>query len=436
SGVETPKLLFTTYTNALVSYSQSLLQSLLGADAKLVVVRTADSVARELADLGGMWKAPTDSELKKLLVECRTKMTFAGNALQQRAQRQTIEKLGTDYLLEEILDVIDGRGLSSAAEYESARRPGRDVPLNKTQRGAVWAAREAFHAALTARKLVTWEDLRARAAARAPTAAVPKYDGVIVDEAQDLSPTTLRMLAALSRSANRVFFTADANQSIYGASFRWQDVHADLKFQGRTGVLKANYRSTREIGEAANGYLAVGEIEDENVAQAFAKSGPLPAIRAVATTADEVRLLDRFVRSASKELRLGMGACAILVPSNDAGERIASALQARKIPTAFMHGKDLDLKSKSVKVITLKSAKGLEFPCVALAGFVDGSFPFMPPNATDEERDEVLKRERRTMYVAMTRAMHSLLLVVPKDATSPLLTGFDTKAWNLGEVAT
>jgi superfamily I DNA/RNA helicase len=86
----------------------------------------------------------------------------------------------------------------------------------------------------------------------------PQYDAVIIDEAQDLQPAALRALVSLCKTPSGLFLTADANQSIYGGSFRWQDVHASLKFQGHTGVLRANHRSTREIGEGAEAYLADG----------------------------------------------------------------------------------------------------------------------------------------------------------------------------------
>src|SRR2546421_10510230 len=83
------------------------------------------------------------------------------------------------------------------------------------------------------------------------------YDAVVIDEAQDLDPSALRLLVQLCKQPNRVFITADANQSIYGSGFNWADVHDDLRFQGRTAVLHANYRSTREIGELPKHTLLV-----------------------------------------------------------------------------------------------------------------------------------------------------------------------------------
>ena len=97
-----------------------------------------------------------------------------------------------------------------------------------------------------------------------------------------------------------------------------------------------------------------------------------------------------------------------------------------------MTGKDLDLARRSIKVMTHKSSKGLEFPIVALAGFLDGPYPFLRPNITDEECEEKLAGERRTLFVAMTRAMRALLVIVPVQTTSPLLGDFDERYWNGG----
>jgi superfamily I DNA/RNA helicase len=82
-------------------------------------------------------------------------------------------------------------------------------------------------------------------------------------------------------------------------------------------------------------------------------------------------------------------------------------------------------------VLTLKSAKGLEFPIVALAGFVNSNYPSIPSEASPEEIAESLAREQRTLFVGMTRAMRALLVVIPNKASTPLLQGFDKAHWEL-----
>jgi len=121
----------------------------------------------------------------------------------------------------------------------------------------------------------------------------------------------------------------------------------------------------------------------------------------------------------------------VLVPTNRAGAALAERLQTAGVDAAWMTGDDLDLEKPCVKIMNLKSAKGLEFPIVALAGFVENPGFGMNPEIEPEEQLERLLRERRTMFVGMTRAMRSLMVVAPVGARTPLLEGFDQDHWNL-----
>lgn len=428
-----PRILFTTYTNALVAFSRQLLDQLLGPASAAVEVRTADSVAMAVVRADGAEPAlASRTDERALLKRAIETASFEGNSLRQRAQAQAIERLPVDYLLEEIGSVIEARGFDSVASYSEAARPGRRLALKAMQRAAVWTVASRFRELLAAEGLTTWDRLRRRAAELVAAGRGPEpYDAVVVDEAQDLGVSLLRMLAGLCRAPNRLFVTADANQSIYGSGFQWTDVHDTLRFRGRTAVLRANHRSTEAIGKAAGAYLGAGGLEAPEE-PAFSHSGPAPAVRAVASPADELALVARFLQGAAREFRLGPGAGAVLVPTEAAGRSLAGGLVERGVQTEFMAGKDLDLRKPVVKVVTLKSAKGLEFPVVAVAGFLHGKWPIVAPDATPEARDEALALERRSLFVAMTRAMRALLVVVPEGADDPL-SGFAPGLWNLGE---
>ena len=443
SGVERPKILFTTYTNALVSFSEQLLRRLLGDDRDCVTVRTADSLAmRIVASADGKPEIADGSARRAALEEALKSATFEGNELKRRVQARALERLSPEFLLEEISDVIEAREISTLEAYLAAPRAGRRVGLKATRRTAVWRAYEAFSAVLARRGLVTWQGMRRRAAQIVRTGGwAERFDGVLVDEAQDLDPTVLRLLVALCRSPNRLFVAADANQSIYGSGFRWSDVHEDLRFVGRTGVLRRNHRSTREIGEAARSYLREGGLEDPEDGQDYAETGPKPAVRVVSEPRDETALLARFLKGAAKEFRLGVGASAVLVPSQGAGRKVAAGLSSAGLEASYMTGKDLDLGRGVVKIVNLKSAKGLEFPVVAVAGFSHGRMPGIPKGASGGELEEALLRERRTLYVAMTRAMRALLVALPANGAgagneaAPLFGGFDDDHWNVGSGA-
>ncbi len=65
-----------------------------------------------------------------------------------------------------------------------------------------------------------------------------------------------------------------------------------------------------------------------------------------------------------------------------------------------------DKDADAVVMMTVHSAKGLEFPVVFLPGFEEGIFPGMQSSALPEELEE----ERRLAYVAITRAKKKLYI--------------------------
>ncbi|MYH63503.1 MAG: AAA family ATPase [Caldilineaceae bacterium SB0675_bin_29] len=64
-----------------------------------------------------------------------------------------------------------------------------------------------------------------------------------------------------------------------------------------------------------------------------------------------------------------------------------------------------DKRADRVTLMSLHSAKGLEFPVVFIAGCEEGLLPYAPDN-----RDVDLDEERRLFYVGMTRAQRRLIL--------------------------
>ncbi|MBO4914110.1 MAG: UvrD-helicase domain-containing protein, partial [Oscillospiraceae bacterium] len=82
---------------------------------------------------------------------------------------------------------------------------------------------------------------------------------------------------------------------------------------------------------------------------------------------------------------------------------------------------DLDSASSgdAVTMMTMHSAKGLEYPCVYVVGMEEGVFPGLRAIGEDEELEE----ERRLCYVAMTRAKEKLTLT---NARQRMLFGHTT----------
>ncbi|MFY9512763.1 MAG: 3'-5' exonuclease, partial [Rubrivivax sp.] len=90
---------------------------------------------------------------------------------------------------------------------------------------------------------------------------------------------------------------------------------------------------------------------------------------------------------------------------------LEQALAKRQVPLQSMNAtafRRFDWHRPSVKLLTMHSAKGLEFARVAVVGL--GAMPW---------HDESLDDAARLLYVAMTRATHELVLA--GHGASPLL---------------
>jgi DNA helicase-2/ATP-dependent DNA helicase PcrA len=80
-------------------------------------------------------------------------------------------------------------------------------------------------------------------------------------------------------------------------------------------------------------------------------------------------------------------------------EKVALVADADEIPDGEDHG-------GVVTLMTLHTAKGLEFPTVFLTGMEDGIFPH---SRTFDDKDEI-EEERRLAYVGLTRAEERLYI--------------------------
>jgi superfamily I DNA/RNA helicase/mRNA-degrading endonuclease RelE of RelBE toxin-antitoxin system len=435
-GQERPRILFTTYTNALVKSSGQLLEQLLEEDLKYVEVQTADKLAIHLLQANGHHPRLLDhGEVRDVLKQASAQTIFEGTPEQLQNQREAITRLSLDYLAEEINQVIIGHQLTTLKDYLAASRTGRRVRITGSQRRAVWSIYTTFQYLLARQHAMTWSQVRALASTLVPGSPLAgSYDAVFIDETQDLEPASVRLLVQLCHHPRYLFLAADANQSIYGSTFSWNTIHTDLQVQGRTSLLQTNHRSTREIGEAAQSYLTNGALEVETTERQYVHTGPQPAVRRISNSGEQSTLLVNYFQQARSYFHLSLSACAVLTPTAQAGKAIAADLSSRGLPATFMSSAELNLKQPGIKVLTLRSAKGLEFPIVALAGFLENSWhAAQSAPVSGEEREELLGLERRAMFVGMTRAMRALLVVLPDWARIPLLSGFAEQYWNLGE---
>lgn len=76
----------------------------------------------------------------------------------------------------------------------------------------------------------------------------------------------------------------------------------------------------------------------------------------------------------------------------------------------------LNEEDNFVTLMTVHSAKGLEFNNVFIVGLNDGLFPLIRKVNSLDNNDDLLEEERRLMYVAITRAKKKLFLSRPKTS--------------------
>lgn len=85
---------------------------------------------------------------------------------------------------------------------------------------------------------------------------LPKYDAIAIDEAQDLTVASVKLLVRMrSDEQSRVYICGDENQKIYKRDFTWSEL--DEGIHGHTITLDANKRNSVSIEAFANRLLGI-----------------------------------------------------------------------------------------------------------------------------------------------------------------------------------
>jgi len=215
----------------------------------------------------------------------------------------------------------------------------------------------------------------------------------------------------------------DDAQSIYGGKnkLKFSFSSVGVEARGRTTILKVNYRNTVEILSVAQAFanelLNPPEAEDDHAPTVLPMSagrrGPKPLLIKLPSIPEEAEYLATKLRD-SKDVGLNWNDMAITCRTHDVADVIENVLKRMKIPVQRQGGKTQGKRSAfsyghdSVKVMTMHSSKGLEFPlvCIPSVGVIHGK--------VDNEKDE-----EKLLYVAMTRAMDELVMTYRED--SPLV---------------
>ncbi len=318
------------------------------------------------------------------------------------------------YWEDEIDHVIKGRGITTFDEYATIERAGRLRGLSLDQRRAMWELFTAYQARMLARGAHDEADIILLAEQSLRNDPIDRYCAVIVDEAQDLSSSMIRMLHHLvGNKPDGLTMIGDYKQSIYPGGYTLGEVGISLA--GRGVVLGTNYRNTAEILRFAESLLANDDFVDIEGARksavddvVVARSGPAPLLVRFSNRAAHDIEVPRRIRALVDD-GVQYGDIGILALTTFGVRAAIASLQKANIPVLELTHYDGN-PVNAVKVGTIKRAKGLEFNQVLLVQVPSNLLPgehdvIEPEEGAAAEHTELQKRE---LYVAMTRARDSL----------------------------
>ena len=323
-------------------------------------------------------------------------------------------KFRRNFLLGEWYEVVDAWQLESWEEYRDVKRLGRKTRLPETQRSVLWELYAKVRDDLSAAGLVTIAQMFNRLSDELARRTKLPYDHVVVDEAEDISVSQLRFLAAFGADENRLFFAGDLGQRIFQTPFSWKSLGVDIR--GRSSTLRINYRTSHQIRTQADKLLGVevsdadGNIEDRRgTVSVF--NGSRPIIQTFNSEEEEQQALAAWLNGAvadgTAEHEIG-----IFVRSHAEIARAELMVKLAGLPYVVLSN-DVETVVGNVSIGTMHLVKGLEFKAVAVMACDDEVIPSqerLENIADDADLHEVYETERHLLYVACTRAREYLMV--------------------------
>ena len=253
--------------------------------------------------------------------------------------------------------------------------------------------------------------------------AAPRYDFVVIDEVQDITPIQLALVLKTLRHPGHFLLCGDSNQIVHPNFFSWAQVKSlfwrdpELAQRQQLSVLTANFRNSREATRVANQLL---KIKQRRFGSIDRESNFL--VTAVGAEAGEVTLAsdkDDLKRQLNQKTRQSTRFAVLVMRDED-------KIEARKHFTTPL-------------LFSIHEAKGLEYENIVLYRFISdhrAEFKEITDGVTAQDltadeleyrraKDkgdkslEVFKFFVNALYVALTRATANLYLI-ESDTEHPL----------------
>ena len=397
-GQEQPVVLV-TFTRTLVKYSRYIAE-LKAMNVPLDIISTADSLFYR--------------KLQQICPEARYDFELLDT---WATPEMTPSFLTRDELASELENFLFAEGVTEE-EYlqEVVPRAGMRRRLSRQQRQAVWDLRRSLVEEMEEKRVYTRNYGRLKLLgylkAHPEDRKIRDIGCLFLDEVQDLTPVALSGLRELTRGA--MIMAGDGGQSIY--SFRSPFPRSGIRLRGATRILKTNFRNTIQVYRLAESFrrrslapeagidgAAEGEPDADAAAQPFPfREGPVPELYTARRVEELERLLLDKIMVFLEELGYDPENLCILVPRNREIDALRRRLESSGFELEDISSEEFSFRSADrIRVSTLHSSKGLDFPVVLLY------LPYLHRRGQyDEEQTERLLRN--LVYVGITRAMDNV----------------------------
>ena len=221
------------------------------------------------------------------------------------------------------------------------------------------------------------------------------YDHVkhlLVDEMQDYTPVQYAVLSRLFHCKKTIL--GDVSQTVNPYSASSGDVIEQVFPQADIVKLFRSYRSTWEITAFSQRL-----VPNTNIIP-MERHGDVPAVKGFDSNAEEIEEIKKLVEQFEDS---GYQSLGIICKTFEQAETVYEALKSLNV---HLLSDDSTSFSNGVVISTVHLAKGLEFDEVIV--------PFV------SDRNYQTDVDRRMLYIACTRAMHSLILTYTKQRSGLL----------------
>jgi DNA helicase-2/ATP-dependent DNA helicase PcrA len=168
-----------------------------------------------------------------------------------------------------------------------------------------------------------------------------RFRYILVDEYQDTNHSQYLIVRALSDKFQNICVVGDDAQSIY--AFRGANINNILNFQKdyegvKTYRLEQNYRSTKNIVEAANSIIEKNKTKLDKIVWTANESGQKIKIHRSITDGEEGRFVASTIWEQKMQNQMMNGQFAILYRTNAQSRAMEDALRKRDIPYRIYGG--------------------------------------------------------------------------------------------------